>query len=469
MFQILKRHFARYTPEMVEEVCGVPREQFLQVCEAWTSNSGRERTTAVVYAVGWTQHSVGVQLIRSAAIVQLLLGNMGRPGGGIMAMRGHASIQGSTDIPTLFNILPGYLPMPSAEQHQTLSDYLDSFIGDKQKGFWRNADAYFVSPAEGVLGRRRDRRERLLLRLPAEDDRRPRHLPHRDGHDRRQGLRLLPAGQNPAVGSAHGPLQRLALANLDWLVVRDLVMIESATFWKDAPEIETGEIVPDQCRHRGLLLPGRRRTWRRRARSPRPSGCCSGARRRSSQGRPAVGAVVLLPPGPAAEGGRQDSTDERDRPLQDLNWDYEVHGDEPSRATRCCARQRYDLTTGERLDGYMDLQGRRHHVLRLLDLQRGLRGRVNQAARRKPRWSRNRRRWSGAGPGRSTGGCSTTGPPPTRRAGRGASARAGLVGRGAGRVDRPRRPGLREEQAAGYGPPRGRRARRPCTATTRSS
>ena len=88
---------------------------------------------------------MGVQYIRTAAIIQLLLGNMGRPGGGIMAMRGHASIQGSTDIPTLFNILPGYLPMPSATAHRTFRDYVDSIVGTKQKGFWRNAEAYVVS------------------------------------------------------------------------------------------------------------------------------------------------------------------------------------------------------------------------------------------------------------------------------------------------------------------------------------
>src|SRR5947199_50298 len=126
VYQILKRHFSRYTPEMVEEACGVPRDAFEEVCRAWTENSGRERTTALVYSVGWTQHSVGVQYIRTGAILQLLLGNMGRPGGGIMALRGHASIQGSTDIPTLFNILPGYLPMPNPEEHPTLDDWVDS-------------------------------------------------------------------------------------------------------------------------------------------------------------------------------------------------------------------------------------------------------------------------------------------------------------------------------------------------------
>src|SRR5664279_39765 len=120
VFQVLKRHYARYTPEMVAEVCGVPVEAFLKVCEAVTANSGRERTTCWVYSVGWTHHSVGVQYIRGAAIIQLLLGNMGRPGGGIMALRGHASIQGSTDIPTLFNLLPGYLPMPKVGEHGDL-------------------------------------------------------------------------------------------------------------------------------------------------------------------------------------------------------------------------------------------------------------------------------------------------------------------------------------------------------------
>ena len=89
--------------------------------------------------MGWTQHSVGVQYIRTGAIIQLLLGNVGRPGGGVMALRGHASIQGSTDIPTLFNLLPGYLPMPHHAKHPTLDDWVDSIAHPGQKGFWGNA------------------------------------------------------------------------------------------------------------------------------------------------------------------------------------------------------------------------------------------------------------------------------------------------------------------------------------------
>jgi formate dehydrogenase major subunit len=112
VYQILRRHFARYTPEMVERVTGCAEATFLAVCEAITRNAGRERTGAFCYAVGWTHHSFGVQIIRAASIIQGLLGNIGRPGGGILALRGHCSIQGSTDIPTLYNMLPTCLPQP---------------------------------------------------------------------------------------------------------------------------------------------------------------------------------------------------------------------------------------------------------------------------------------------------------------------------------------------------------------------
>ncbi|MCW2700108.1 MAG: fdnG, partial [Blastococcus sp.] len=143
VFQILKRHFARYTPEVVSEACGIEPEVFGKVAEWVTANSGRERTTAWVYSVGWTQHTVGAQYIRTASILQALLGNIGRPGGGIMALRGHASIQGSTDIPTLFNLLPGYLPMPHAHKDQSLDDYTAEAAGTG--GFWGNQRSYMVS------------------------------------------------------------------------------------------------------------------------------------------------------------------------------------------------------------------------------------------------------------------------------------------------------------------------------------
>src|SRR6266536_1146270 len=126
---------------MVERICGISQEDFMTVADALIENSGRDRTSAFCYAVGWTQHTAGVQMIRAASILQLLLGNIGRPGGGILALRGHASIQGSTDIPTLYDLLPGYLQMPRAhEQRLTLEDYIATTGADR--GWWFFFDRY---------------------------------------------------------------------------------------------------------------------------------------------------------------------------------------------------------------------------------------------------------------------------------------------------------------------------------------
>ncbi len=253
VFQVLKRHFARYTPEVVEQACGVPPETFARICELLTSNSGRDRTTAVVYSVGWTQHTVGVQYVRTAAILQALLGNMGRPGGGILALRGHASIQGSTDIPTLFDLLPGYLPMPDAGQHQDL----DAYLGDitMTKGFWANSRAYMVSLLKAYWGPAATAENGFcfdyLPRLTGDHSTYVTVLEQLNG--RCKGYFLF--GQNPAVGSANARMQRLGMANLDWLVVRDMTMIESATWWQDGPEIETGEMRTEDIKTEVFFLP----------------------------------------------------------------------------------------------------------------------------------------------------------------------------------------------------------------------
>ncbi len=240
VFQLLRRHFARYTPELVEEMCGVPQPLFAEVCRLITDNSGPDRTTAWVYSLGWTQHTVGAQNIRAAGILQALLGNAGRPGGGILALRGHANIQGSTDIPTLFDLLPGYLPMPLAFGNEDLATYLRA--ESVQKGFWANMPSYMVSLLKAWWGDA----------ATADNDFCYDYLPRLTGsHSTYETVLTQLAGvckgyflfgQNPAVGSANARMQRLGMANLDWLVVRDLVMIESATWWKNGPEIESGEM-----------------------------------------------------------------------------------------------------------------------------------------------------------------------------------------------------------------------------------
>jgi formate dehydrogenase major subunit len=253
VYQLLKRHFSRYTPEAVERACGCPREQFLEVAESLCANSGRERTSAFVYSVGWTQHTVGVQTIRTAAIVQALLGNMGRTGGGIMAMRGHTSIQGSTDIPTLFDILPGYIPMPHAHKTQSLAEFVET--NSSPTGWWGRLDCYMVSLLKAYFGANATEENEfgfgLLPRVDGDHSTYQSALDMLDG--KCKGFFLF--GENPCVGSANSRLHRFALANLDWLVVRDLIEIESASFWHDAPELETGELQTEKIGTEVFLLP----------------------------------------------------------------------------------------------------------------------------------------------------------------------------------------------------------------------
>jgi formate dehydrogenase major subunit len=242
VFQVLKRHFARYTPELVEQECGIPKERFLAVADIFTSASGREKTGAICYAVGWTQHSSGVQIIRAAAILQLLLGNIGRPGGGIMALRGHASIQGSTDIPTLYDVLPGYLPMPTHESSDcdSLQCYIDAH--SSPTGWWHNLDKYIVSLLKAYYGHAatpdNDFGFGWLPRITGDHSHLGYWLEMADG--KMEGLFVM--GQNPAVGAPNAALQRRALAKLKWLVVRDMVETETAMFWQDdfdSEDVET--------------------------------------------------------------------------------------------------------------------------------------------------------------------------------------------------------------------------------------
>ena len=240
VFQVLKRHFARYTPELVERACGIPRADFLRVADIFTSASGREKTAAICYAVGWTQHSSGVQTIRCAAILQLLLGNIGRPGGGILALRGHASIQGSTDIPTLYDILPGYLPMPTSEETD-----LGSYVRKHKsaKGWWFNLDKYIVSLLKAYYGEGATKENGFgfnwLPRLTGDHSHFAYWMDMKDG--KLEGLFVM--GQNPAVGAPNAKLERQALARLKWMVVRDMVEVETATFWRD--EFDPAEVATE--------------------------------------------------------------------------------------------------------------------------------------------------------------------------------------------------------------------------------
>ena len=254
VFQVLRRHFARYTPEAAAQICGCRPQDLVRVAELMSRNSGRERTTSIVYALGWTQHGVGVQMIRAAAIIQLLLGNIGRPGGGIMAMRGHTSIQGSTDIATLYDLLPGYLPQPAAiPEHASLASYLENgrsftsrsgtsargyFREDAISGYWAGFPRFMVSLLKAWYGDAAQAENDFGYRWLGKIDDDYSHLNAfvKMHEGRIRGLFLI--GQNPAAGGPNAHINRAGLRNLDWLVVRDWFEHESANFWYADPNVK---------------------------------------------------------------------------------------------------------------------------------------------------------------------------------------------------------------------------------------
>ncbi|SNR45861.1 formate dehydrogenase major subunit [Blastococcus mobilis] len=383
VFQILKRHFARYTPEMVSEVCGIEPAVFEQVAKWVTENSNRDRTTAWVYSVGWTQHSVGAQYIRTCSILQTLLGNIGRPGGGILALRGHASIQGSTDVPTLFNLLPGYLPMPHALQHQSLDEYVADAAG--KAGFWGNKRAYMVSLLKSWWGDA----------ATAENDFCFDYLPKINGDHssyrtitdmikgKVSGYFLV--GENPGVGHPNSRMNRFGLANLDWLVVRDLQMIESATFWKEGPEHETGELSPASIGTEVFFMPAathvekegtftqtqRVLQWRDKAVEP------------PDDARSDLWFYFHL--GRILRERLKDSTDPRDRPLLDLTWDYPVHGETQDPDAEAVLREINGTgPDGRALSSYMQMKDDGSTTGGCWIYCGVYADEVNQAARRKP-------------------------------------------------------------------------------------
>ena len=253
VFQLVKRHFSRYTPEMVEDVTGCPKDTLVKVAETVLENSGRERTTAWVYAVGWTQHTYGPQMIGCCALLQLLLGNVGRPGAGVMALRGHASIQGSTDIPTLYHSIHGYMNAPSAlRPHATLRDYLADEAS--ATGYWANMPKFMVSYLKSMYGdaatAANDFGYAWHPKITGDHSHMPMFVAMAEG--RVKGMLCI--GQNPAT-SLNAGLERTGLRRLDWLVVKDNFLTETATFWSRAPEVERGDVKPEDIKTEVFFFP----------------------------------------------------------------------------------------------------------------------------------------------------------------------------------------------------------------------
>src|SRR5262245_14784439 len=232
VFQLMKRHYSRYTVDMVERVCGIPRAKFEEVAKLYCGNSGPEKTGTITYALNLTQHTNGVENIRALCMLQILLGNIGRPGGGVTALRGHANVQGATDLELLYHELPGYMAQPLRDAHPDLKTYLEKET--PKAGFWINKPKFMVSLLKAFYGdaatKENDFGYDWLPKRASADAYSHQHM----FVDMYNGIikGFLALGQNPAVGGPNAKLARDAMKRLDWLVVKDIFVTETAEVWK---------------------------------------------------------------------------------------------------------------------------------------------------------------------------------------------------------------------------------------------
>lgn len=234
VYNLMKAHYARYTPEKVESVCGTPKAKFLAVCEMLATTARPDRAGTILYALGWTHHSIGAQIIRTGAMVQLLLGNIGIAGGGMNALRGHSNIQGLTDLGLMSNLLTGYMTLPT-EKEQEYEDYIKARAAQplrpNQLSYWKNYRSFFVSLMKTWYGDAATKDNNWGYD----------YLPKLDkSYDLLQAFELMHQGKmngyicqgfNPLASAPNKQKSTEALSKLKWLVIMDPLATETSEFW----------------------------------------------------------------------------------------------------------------------------------------------------------------------------------------------------------------------------------------------
>jgi formate dehydrogenase major subunit len=245
VFQLIKKFYSRYTPEMVASITGIPKEQFLEVAKLVGEMGRPEKVMTIVYAVGLTHHTTGGQLIRSAAVLQLLLGNIGRPGGGMNAERGHANIQGNTDHAISWEILPGYLRIPAPGQ-RTLDQYVEASAAKKSDPnswnfFGTNYRNFMVSLLKGWYGSAATKENEFAFNFLPKPATNSSWMSIFDQAMKGKMEGVMLSGMTAtSIGPDTNQVMQ-ALSNLKWLVVMDPLPTTSSEFWR-APGMDPAKI-----------------------------------------------------------------------------------------------------------------------------------------------------------------------------------------------------------------------------------
>ena len=245
VFQLMKAHYSRYTPEMVSSITGIPVADFNKVADLVGQMGKPDKVMTIVYAVGLTHHTTGGQLIRSGALLQLLLGNMGRPGGGMNAERGHANIQGNTDHAISWEILPGYLRIPAPGQ-KTIADYVAQSAPKKSDPhswnfFGINYSKFLVSTLKGWYGDAAKKDNEFAFNFLPKPAQNSSWMSIYDQSLKGKMEGLFLSGMTAAsIGPDSNQVQQ-ALSNLKWLVVMDALPTTSSEFWH-APGVDAASV-----------------------------------------------------------------------------------------------------------------------------------------------------------------------------------------------------------------------------------
>jgi formate dehydrogenase major subunit len=249
VYQLLKRQYSRYTPEMVERITGIPKDQFLKAADLFTSirkDGDMKKTGTIIYAVGWTQHSFGTQIIRAAAMLQLLLGNVGRAGGGVNALRGHSNIQGATDVAGIFDNLPGYLKVPTPED-KDFASWMTRITPKASKpgqwdswNYWSNTPKFAVSFLKAMYGDAAKKENGWAFDYLPKVDREYSWTHIWDDMYRGKVKGLMAFGMNSVAIGPNSQKNIDALKKADFLVVCDIYPEETSDFWR-APGITADE------------------------------------------------------------------------------------------------------------------------------------------------------------------------------------------------------------------------------------
>jgi formate dehydrogenase major subunit len=352
VFQILKDHYARYTPETVAQIAGCSAEDFSRVADIICSTGTADRVGTIMYAVGWTMHTVGSQIIRTAAIMQLLLGNIGRPGGGINALRGHANVQGATDHAIVAGILPGYLRVPAPHQESLSAHLADSTpepLVPDTVNYWGNYPKFFVSQMKAwfgdAVGPENDFGYHYLAK-PADDST---WLSMWDQAFKGRLKGIIALGFNALLAGPDVPRLLEAMKNLEWQVIIDPFMLDSAEFWR-APGVNPEEVATEV-----LYMPATH--WIERAGSFTNSGRWAQWKEKAIDppGDVRSDTWILSELAWRVKELYQEEGGAYHEPILNLQWNY-LNPREPTLEELAREINGYDLTTGRLLSSFADLR-----------------------------------------------------------------------------------------------------------------